>query len=184
MIDGETKQKLLQEIEKVGNVYSSCLKIGVNKATYYRWKKEDKEFSKLAGKAEKLGRENMCDIAEHALMQNVKERKMEAIKYVLGHNSKRYQPKDRIVTIKHDSKTESLKKKESTAREVRRAYYDGVTNTYKSFIEDIRQRRIKGEPEAEDNIESLYKGGEEFMDNQEPTKYSEDSWDDVIPPGT
>lgn len=137
MIDGETKQKLLQEIEKVGNVYSSCLKIGINKATYYRWKKEDKEFSKLAGKAEKTGRENMCDIAEHALMQNVKEKRMDAIKYVLGHNSKRYQPKDRVVTIEHSTK-ENERMRAQLEKERERIYYDGQNSVYNELIERIR----------------------------------------------
>jgi hypothetical protein len=35
MIDDKTKQKLLDEISNFGNVYLSCLKVGVDKATYY-----------------------------------------------------------------------------------------------------------------------------------------------------
>lgn len=134
MIDGETKQKLLQEIEKVGNVYSSCLKIGVNKATYYRWKKEDKEFSKLAIKAEKTGRENMCDIAEHALMQNVKERKMDAIKYALAHNSTRYKPKIRKVIIEHSQTGE----KKEEIKKIQKEHWDQVNDAYNGIIELIR----------------------------------------------
>lgn len=134
MIDGETKQKLLQEIEKVGNVYSSCLKIGVNKATYYRWKKEDKEFSKLASRAEKTGRENMCDIAEHALMQNVKERKMDAIKYALAHNSTRYKPKIRKVIIEH---SQSGERKEEV-KQMQKEHWDQINDAYNGIIELIR----------------------------------------------
>lgn len=134
MIDGETKQKLLQEIEKVGNVYSSCLKIGINKATYYRWKKEDKEFSKLAIKAEKTGRENMCDIAEHALMQNVKERKMDAIKYALAHNSTRYKPKIRKVIIEHSQTGE----KKEEIKKIQKEHWDQVNDAYNGIIELIR----------------------------------------------
>jgi len=93
MIDGKTKNKLLEELEKNGNVYLSCLKINVHRSTYYRWKGEDKEFNKKAEQAERTGRDNNCDIAEHALMLNVKDKKMEAIKYVLGHNSPKYKPK-------------------------------------------------------------------------------------------
>lgn len=93
MIDGKTKNKLLEELEKNGNVYLSCLKINIHRSTYYRWKGEDREFNKKAEQAERTGRENNCDIAEHALMLNVKDKKMEAIKYVLGHNSPKYKPK-------------------------------------------------------------------------------------------
>lgn len=85
MVDDKTKQKLLKELEKSGNVWSSCLKLNVHRSTYYRWKETDKEFRRLANIAERHGRENMCDIAKHALMLNVKDKKMDAIKYVLGH---------------------------------------------------------------------------------------------------
>lgn len=93
MIDDETKNKLLQELEKGGNVYLACLKIGIHRSIYYRWKKYDKDFYKKAKEAEHRGRENNCDIAEHALMLNVKDKKMDAIKYVLAHNSSKYKEK-------------------------------------------------------------------------------------------
>lgn len=93
MIDGDTKNKLLDEIQKSGNVYLSCLKVNIGKATYYRWIKDDKNFKKAAKQAEKIGRENNCDIAEHALMLNVKDKKMDAIKYQLSHNSPIYKAK-------------------------------------------------------------------------------------------
>jgi len=93
MIDDETKQKLLNEIQKFGNVYLSSLKVGVDKATYYRWKQKNKKFKEKADEAERIGRENMCDISEHTLMQNVKEKNQRAIEYVLNHNSERYKQK-------------------------------------------------------------------------------------------
>lgn len=98
MIDEETKQRLIQEIEKSGNVYLSCMKVNINKATYYRWLKEDSGFKKKAKQAEKIGRENNCDIAKHALMLNVKDKKMDAIKYVLSHNSPEYKPNEKRVS--------------------------------------------------------------------------------------
>lgn len=102
MIDNKTKQKLLEEIERSGNVYLSCIKIGVDKSTFYRWKEQDKEFSKKAGEAIRTGRENNSDVAEHALMLKVKEKNMDAIKYILGHNSPRYkQNKSSNVVILH-----------------------------------------------------------------------------------
>ncbi len=90
MHDDKTKEKLLKELRKFGNVYLSCLKVGIDKSTFYRWIKKDRKFNKLAKEAIKEGRENICDVAEHALLQNLKEKKMEAIKYALAHNSKRY----------------------------------------------------------------------------------------------
>lgn len=93
MIDGKIKKKLLKEFEKTGNVYLSCLKLGVDKSTHYRWKKESKKYKNDSEEAINMGRENNCDIAEHSLMINVRDKKMDAIKYVLSHNSERYKPK-------------------------------------------------------------------------------------------
>jgi hypothetical protein len=93
MVDGKTKQNLLKEIEKFGNVYLACLKIGVDKATYYRWKQKDEKFRERADEAERIGRENISDIAEHALLQNIKEKNQRAIEYALNHNSEIYKQK-------------------------------------------------------------------------------------------
>jgi len=101
MVDDETKTKLIEELEKNGNVSIACMKTGVHRSSFYRWKEEDKEFAEKAILAERYGRENNCDIAEHSLMINVKEKKMEAIKYLLSHNHPMYmlQKADRNETI-------------------------------------------------------------------------------------
>lgn len=89
MIDDKTKNELLKEIEKNGNVSLSCLKLGIDKSTYYRWLK-NKSFKKKADEAVKRGRQGNCDVAESALMVLVKQKHLGAIKYMLGHNSPRY----------------------------------------------------------------------------------------------
>lgn len=93
MIDDKTKYKLLKELEKSGNVYLSCLKVGIDRSTHYRWFDYDKEFRKLASQAIRRGKENNCDIAKHALMIKVKEKDMRAIEYVLSHNDPTYKRK-------------------------------------------------------------------------------------------
>jgi hypothetical protein len=115
MIDDDTKQKFIKELAKSGNVYVASLKAGINRDSHYRWKREDKEYRRIATLAERLGRENNCDVAEHALMVNVKEKKMDAIKYVLSHNSKRYKPKRTSnVVIEHRTGTKILPISEKT----------------------------------------------------------------------
>jgi len=106
MIDDKIKQKLLKELEKGGNIWSSCLKLNIHRSTYHRWKKVDKKFGQIATEMERRGRENMCDIAKHALMLNVKEKKMDAIKYVLGHLDplfKRNQTSNVVIVHKKES---------------------------------------------------------------------------------
>lgn len=103
MIDDKTKSKLLKEISKLGIVYLACLKIGVDKSTYYRWKEDNKKFRKLANEAEDIGDSNFCDIAESMLSNNVKKGDQRAIEFVLTHRSKKYRPKKEInkVVILH-----------------------------------------------------------------------------------
>lgn len=105
MIDDEIKEKLIKEMEKSGNIYSSCIKVGIARADYYRWINKDSNFKKIAREALKTGRENMIDIAHHALMQKVKQLNLQAIMYFLGHNSPRYRKKSVskvIITHKKD----------------------------------------------------------------------------------
>jgi hypothetical protein len=111
MVGGKIKQKLLDEIQKIGNVCFACQKTGINKATYYRWKEKDKKFKEKADEAEKIGRENISDIAEYSLLQNVKKGDQRAIEYTLGHNSSVYEPKAREVIIKHSGSTEELRRR-------------------------------------------------------------------------
>ena len=118
MIRNKTKRKLLNEIQKFGNVYLSCLKIGISRATYYRWKQEDEKFKKEAEEAERVGRENICDVAEHSLLQNIKNKDQRAIEFTLTHNSEKYKRNQTtnvvIVHKKEDSTISSVNNDKQT----------------------------------------------------------------------
>ncbi|MDP3996817.1 MAG: hypothetical protein Q8P86_03960 [bacterium] len=170
MIDLETKEKLLKEIEKSGNVYLSCMKTGIDKATFYRWKKDDKQFNKKATEAIKRGRENNCELAEHALMLNVKEKKMDAIKYVLSHQSKIYRPKDRKVFLVHSNTKTSDKAISAKKKEDIRSYTTGYTDAMKEFMENERdvyekEKHPSTEEEVVDRLEDVRSGKAEVPDD-------------------
>lgn len=102
MIDQEIKNKIILELEKYGNVYYACIKNNISRNSYYRWFSSDPIFKKNALKAIKLGRQNICDMAENALLSKVKEKNIEAIKYTLSHNSSHYRSnKTTKVVIEH-----------------------------------------------------------------------------------
>jgi hypothetical protein len=137
MIDAETKHKLLAEIAKSGNVYLSCIKTGVDKSTYYRWRKEDKGFKKEANLAQRQGRENNCDVAEQSLMLLVKDKKLEAIKYVLSHNSPRYKPKrTNSVVIEHRTASKIPLAPAATLEDVLKSMDEG----FEKKIDSLKQR--------------------------------------------
>lgn len=157
MISDETKEKLLSELEKTGNIYVSCSKVGINRSTYHRWKKEDQRFRKRAERAERDGRANLCDIAEHALLIKVKEKDMTAIKYALGHNSPRYKPKraDRF-TIVHETGGKAAKVPPFTIEDV-------IDKLEKGWEEDDKRReqeeREKDELKPKGILTELKKDG-------------------------
>ena len=137
MVDGKTKQNLLKEIEKFGNVYLSCLKIGVDKATYYRWKQKDEKFREKADEAERIGRENISDIAEHALLQNIKEKNQRAIEYALNHNSEIYRQKQTssIITYRRETPIPdiSIRTLEDLIDEDRESSHERALRLYERF---------------------------------------------------
>lgn len=94
MISKEIKNRLIIEIEKYGNVYAACLKIGVNRSTVYRWVNKNKRLKKEIEEAITIGRANICDMAENSVLQNIKNGNQKAAEYVLSHNSDRYRKKE------------------------------------------------------------------------------------------
>lgn len=90
MIDAKTKQKLLEGIHKFGNIYMSCLSVGISRADYYRWIEKDKKFKEKAEEAVRMGRENSTDIFEGSLIKNAKNGNQRAIEFGLRFNSERY----------------------------------------------------------------------------------------------
>jgi hypothetical protein len=95
------KKRILEELEKSGNVYFACAKHGIGRATFYRWKNSNKDFKKKTDHALNFGRMNNCDIAQHSLMKLVREGNLASIKYLLAHNSPLYKPKTRRVILEH-----------------------------------------------------------------------------------
>ena len=45
------KELVVEQLKKTPIVQIACEKTGIGRATYYRWRKEDAEFGKLADEA-------------------------------------------------------------------------------------------------------------------------------------
>lgn len=151
MIDDKTKQKLLKELEKSGNVYLSCLKVGIDRSTHYRWFESDKEFRKLASRAIRQGRENNCDVARQALMLRVKEKDMRAIEYVLSHNDPTYKRKQSSNVVIVHKKISSLPI--AQAKSLEQIFDDDERSTYERGLRLQEQltafgRRIPPKPDG------------------------------------
>lgn len=90
MIRKSQKKKLIEEIKKTGIVLLACNKVGIDKATHYRWMKSDAWYKKMVNEAMEIGDSITCDIAESTLVRKAKEGDLGASKYILSHRSKKY----------------------------------------------------------------------------------------------
>jgi len=90
MIKDKTKLALIEQLKQTPIIEVACKKTGVSRATFYRWKKTNKEFAKKAEKAIAHGRYFINDVAESQLVQAIKDGNMTAIIFWLKNNKKLY----------------------------------------------------------------------------------------------
>ena len=84
------KTKLLEMLKDMPNVSVACKRLGIAKATFYRWKVKDKKFETKVDDALDKGRESISDLAEGKLFGLIQKGEPWAIRYYLNSNSKRY----------------------------------------------------------------------------------------------
>jgi len=90
------KKTLIENLEKTPIIQMACEKTGISRATYYRWRIDDREFSKNADKALDDGVSLMNDYAESQLISSIRDKNMTAIIYWLKHRHKAYSTKVEI----------------------------------------------------------------------------------------
>lgn len=103
MKTNEDKERFLEELRKTPVVQVACQKMGIGRTTYYRLRKENPEFAKLADQALTEGRAVVNDLGEAQTISLMKDRNMKAIQFWLSHNDPRYSRKleiqGRIATV-------------------------------------------------------------------------------------
>ncbi len=93
----EDKERFLQELSDIPLVSVVCKRIGISKATIYRWKDKDKKFEKRLGVALKQGRGGINDLAEGQVVTLIKKGDFRASKFWLENNNSRYiKPRPKI----------------------------------------------------------------------------------------
>jgi len=86
----KTKELIIEQLRKTPIVQIACEKAGVGRATYYRWRKEDKEFVKLADEALLEGSLLVNDMAESQLISAIRDQNLGAIVFWLKHHHPSY----------------------------------------------------------------------------------------------
>lgn len=92
------KKLLLEQLKKIPVVEVACQKTGIGRATYYRWRTEDKQFEKESDLAIRAGRELGSDMAESQILKAIKEGNLTAAFFWLRNHSKDYANKLEIST--------------------------------------------------------------------------------------
>ena len=97
------KLNLIETLKEMPIVQVACKKSGTSRATYYRWRKEDKTFKKQSDDALNQGIDFINDMSESQLITLIREKKMPAISMWLRHNNPRYGGKTQSTFYKSPS---------------------------------------------------------------------------------
>lgn len=99
----KNQELLIEQLKKTPIIQIACEKVGIGRATYYRWRKENEEFAKLADEAIAEGNALVNDMAESQLMAAIRDKNLTAIIFWLKHHHPRYATKVEITGhIKHE----------------------------------------------------------------------------------
>lgn len=84
------KKELIEKLRETPVVEVVCRKVGIARATYYRWRLSDNRFSKEADLALGEGSALINDMAESQLLSAIKDQNMTAIIFWLKHHHQAY----------------------------------------------------------------------------------------------
>lgn len=87
------KTVFLEQLKRTPTIETACQKVGIGRATVYRWVNSNKQFKKKVEEALTEGRTFMSDVAESQLFSLIGDKKIEAIRLYLGTHNPRYNNK-------------------------------------------------------------------------------------------
>jgi hypothetical protein len=96
------KQLLIEQLKKTPIIQIACEKARIARASFYRWKNEDKEFAKLAEEALLEGETFITEMSESQLISMIRNGNFQAVQLWLRHHHPSYTNKVEITgNIKH-----------------------------------------------------------------------------------
>lgn len=98
------KNAVCEQLKKTPIVQIACEKVGLSRATYYRWRKTDKKFAEEADKSLCEGILLINDLAESQLLSAIHDKNMTAIIFWLKNRHRDYAQKLEISAKPEDKK--------------------------------------------------------------------------------
>ena len=92
------KQLIIENLKRLPVIEAACAKSGVSRATFYRWKEQDLEFTEAAEKAQEEGDALIADMAISKIIKGINEDNLTAAMYWLNHRDSRFSSKVEIST--------------------------------------------------------------------------------------
>ena len=104
------KSKFTEYLRETPLVSFACKKVGIARATYYRWYRDDIKFREEIFTVLTQGRENINDLAKATLIKMIKAENFNAIRFWLEHNDPVFRPiRTEYIDPNADSKKNKFK---------------------------------------------------------------------------
>jgi ACT domain-containing protein len=96
MIKDKQKVEFIEQLKKIPIIQIVCERTGISRATYYRWRKENKNFCEEADAAIVDGETLIGELSESQLISLIKSKNFQAIKLWLKTHNPKYSNKIEI----------------------------------------------------------------------------------------
>lgn len=113
----KNKKLLIEQLRKTPIIQIVCEKLNIARSTFYRWKNEDKKFSKEVDDAIIEGNGLINDLAESKLISAIKDQNMTGIIFWLKNHHRTYADKLEINGKLEHSKIELTKEQKKIVRQ-------------------------------------------------------------------
>jgi hypothetical protein len=91
------KKALVEQLRRTPIVQLACERTGVGRATYYKWRAQDRIFAKAATRALDAGKFFVNDLAESKLIQLIQNGNITALIFWLKSNHPAYTPMNKVI---------------------------------------------------------------------------------------
>ena len=93
----DDKRAVLEQLSKLPIIQVACQKAGVSRATYYRWRNEDKKFVVDADEAIAEGVLMINDLSESQIITTIRNNNFSAVRFWLMNRHKAYTAKIEVM---------------------------------------------------------------------------------------